>query len=61
MRVADLDIPRVIELLLPQSRMWLVQRGYLEQDEGTLQVTPAGYRYFASIVRRLEHGQQVGR
>lgn len=46
----ELDLPHIIERLLPQSRAWLIARGYVERDGEALQVTPAGYAYFAKII-----------
>lgn len=38
-----------IAKLLPASRRWLEEKGYVTQDGGAVQLTPAGYYYLIRI------------
>lgn len=42
-------IIKTVAGLLPASRRWLEQKGYITQDSDAIQLTPAGYEYFIKI------------
>lgn len=42
-------IVKQLAKLLPASREWMVNKGYITQDGEALQLTPAGYAYFIKI------------
>lgn len=45
----DEHIIKLIAPLLPASRDWLEQKGYIVREGNGIQLTPAGYAYFIKI------------
>lgn len=61
--VSQQSVLNIVRGLSGPSKQWLVDKGFLERTPDgptALQITKAGYNYFASLARGVEKRVQVG-